>query len=465
MKVTLLGAAGGEVTGSSYLVESEQARVLVDFGMFQGSRTVERLNQVPKILRSGDLDAVLLTHAHLDHVGRLGMLASAGYRGPIYGTRATHDLAELILNDAARLSQADIERENRKRKKKGVPPLPYLFNEDDVQTVRKLAKNVSLNRPARVAAGMSARWVEAGHMLGSGSIELTVEDATGKRVLVFSGDIGPRGAPFLKDPAPFSSADVLFMESTYGDRDHKPLRDTVVEALDIIRHAVSTGGKILVPTFAVGRAQNLLYVLAAASGDGALPMFPVYLDSPMAIEATAIYGRHKDLFDDEAIALERNGFLRARFENVIASPSSQESRKLNELHGPCMILAGNGMCTGGRILHHLRHNLSNPSTTVMIVGYQSEGSVGRRLVDGEKTVRIFGESIRVRAKIHTLGGFSAHAGQTELLQWLEKMAPSRPRVVLTHGEDRARLPLARLIKKKFGISAALPALEEVIVVR
>jgi metallo-beta-lactamase family protein len=462
MRIGIHGAAGGEVTGSAYLVETKAANVLIDFGLFQGSRKTEQLNRLPKEVALDRLNAVVLTHGHLDHTGRLPLLTRAGYRGPIYATPATVELADLVLRDSARLQEADAERENRHRRRDGEPPVEPLYTTEDAQQVRHLARALPYEQPAEVAPGITVRMVEAGHMLGSASIEMVVEEDGRKRVVVFSGDLGPRGAPLLRDPVPFKHADLVFMESTYGDRDHRQLRETAIEAREIVRQALDARGKILVPVFAIGRTQLLLYLLAGAFSRGTLPSFPIYVDSPMAIEATRIYGRHPELFDEEALAMQQSGELRQNLETVTMCSTTDESRALNEVDGPCLIMAGAGMCNGGRILHHLRHNLSNPATTVLIVGYQSQGSLGRMLVDGSKTVRIFGETIPVQASVHTMGGFSAHAGQTDLLNWFDTLAPSRPRVLLTHGEDRARKPLGDIIHQRYQLEVEYPGLGQVV---
>jgi metallo-beta-lactamase family protein len=252
------------------------------------------------------------------------------------------------------------------------------------------------------------------------------------------------------------------MESTYGDRDHKSLKDTAVETREVIKKAVATGGKILVPVFAIGRTQLLLYLLAGAFQRGELPPFPIYIDSPMAIEATKIYGKHVELYDEEALAMQQSGELREHLETAQFSQTSADSRALNDVKGPCLIMAGAGMCTGGRILHHFRHNLSKPQTTVLIVGYQGHGSLGRMLVDGKKSVTIFGEKIPVRASVHTFGGLSGHAGQSDLLHWFDALAASRPRVLLTHGEDRGRKPLGKIIEERYKLPVEYPGLREVI---
>lgn len=462
MKITVRGAGGGEVTGSAYLVQTRDAQVLVDCGIFQGRRKVENYNRIPIKGAFDNLDAVVLTHAHLDHTGRLPLLTRAGYSGPVYATPATMDFTDLILSDSAHLQQADVERQNRKRKRMGEPLLDPLYEQPDVDRLRPLYKKLDYDKPTAVAPGVTVRAVEAGHMLGSVSLELTVEDEGKKKVVVFSGDLGPRGAPLHRDYVPFEKADFVFMESIYGNRDHRSLKETAVESREVVKKAVAAGGKILVPAFAVGRTQLLLYLLAGAFQRGTLPQFPIYIDSPMAIKATELYQKHVELFDEEALAMQQSGELREQLDTVKFSPTADDSKALNDVQGPCLIMAGAGMCTGGRILHHFRHNLASPNTTVLMVGYQGEGSLGRLLVDREPTVTIFGEKIPVRASVHTFGGLSGHAGQTDLMRWLGSFAASGPRVFLTHGEDRGRQPLGKLIEDRHQLRVDYPDLNETI---
>jgi len=459
MKITLHGAAG-EVTGSAYLVETDRARVLVDFGMFQGSRNENAKNVLPTNLLAKRLDAVLVTHAHLDHVGRLPLLRKGGYYGNIHATAATRDLAGLILRDSAKVQSYDVERQNRKRERAGKPPLEPLYTAGEVEQTLQRFRDVEFDRPFPVAAGVTARYTQAGHMLGSASIEVTVWEAGRTRIVVFSGDIGPAHLAIVRDAVPFKRADLVFMESTYGDRDNKPARETLAEFRAIIEEAVNRKARILVPAFAVGRTQQILYHLDELFCAGVVKPFPVYLDSPMAIEATAIYRRHPDLFDKEAKALRRACAITRKQAHVKPTPTAQDSMKLNDVPGPCLIMAGAGMCTAGRILHHFKHGLWRPETAVMIVGYQGEGTLGRLLVDGAKKVRIFGEQVAVKARIHTLNGFSAHAGQSGLLKWFASVAPSKPEVALIHGEARGRKPLAELIRKRHGLKPILPSLGE-----
>ncbi|HZI46882.1 MAG TPA: MBL fold metallo-hydrolase, partial [Pyrinomonadaceae bacterium] len=356
MKIHFHGATG-DVTGSAYHVVTKHASILIDCGMFQGGRKEKAKNRRPDKLEGGHLDAVLLTHGHLDHVGRLPLLTRHGYQGPIFATQPTIDIATMILRDSMMLQKADLKRENQYRARAHQPPLEPLFEERDVRNLKPLVRPAKYNLPVEVAPGICARFVDAGHVIGSSSIELTVEENGSKKVIVFSGDLGPRGAPLLNDPEPFAKADVVIMESTYGDRNHRSLHETAIEGRQIIARAIENKAKILVPVFAVGRTQLLLYLLAGAFSRKTLPKFPIYLDSPMAIEATRIYGKNNELFDEEAKDMVTSGELRKNLEIAKATPKPAQSRALNDVSGPCLIMAGAGMCTGGRIIHHLRHNL------------------------------------------------------------------------------------------------------------
>ena len=456
MKIKVVGAAGGEVTGSAYFVQTERARVLVDAGMFQGGKKSEAKNRLPPGVNLSKLDAVLLTHAHLDHTGRTPLLVKHGFRGRVFATAATIDLAALILNDSARLQAQDAQRINRRRAHSAEAPVEPLYAPEHVAPLRKLARAVPFREPIAVADGMTARWIEAGHMLGSASIELTVEEDGRSRVVVFSGDLGPSTLPIIREFETLPRADVVFLESTYGDRDHRPYSETVAEFESLIQQGVKEGSKILVPTFAIGRSQQILFHLAVMFHRQLVKPFHVYLDSPMAIEASKRMVKHPDLFSEEMLEWKERilPLDKAWFHT---SATARESQSLNKVDGPCLILAGAGMCNGGRILHHFLANLWREKTRVLIVGYQGQGSLGRRLVEGAKSVSIYGEKVTVRATVHTLNGFSAHAGQSDLLKWFSPLAASRPRVLITHGEDTPRKSLGAVIQQRFSLSPELPS--------
>jgi metallo-beta-lactamase family protein len=461
MKITIVGAAGGEVTGSAYYVQTKPATVLVDCGLFQGGRKSEALNR-PPIGPKQQLDAVLLTHGHLDHSGRLPLLAKRGQSAPVFATPATIEMSALILRDSARIQAADAERRNRKRQRLGEAPQEPLYTAEHTEAVLQRFQPVPYQRPVTVAPGLQAIWTESGHMLGSASIQLIVQEGGREKRVVFSGDLGPRGVPILRDFEPFHHADMVFLESTYGDHDHRPFTETVGEFVRIVKDAVAKRGKILVPTFAVGRAQLLTGLLGWMFRTKKVRPFPIFLDSPMAVEATNIYARNRELFDEGMKKFIAEKPLRADLKTMKFCVTVEDSMKINKVPGPCLVMAGAGMCNAGRILHHLKQNLWKADTHVLIVGYQSRESLGRRLVEGAERVSIHGEQVAVKAKVHTLGGFSAHAGQTDLLRWFSAIAPSRPRVVLTHGEDGPRTALAKEIQRRFGFKAALPGLKETI---
>ena len=460
-RVTCLGAAG-TVTGSAYLVEAAGRRLLVDFGMFQGGKECHDLNTIPAVLDPRRLDAVLLTHAHLDHTGRLPLLVKAGFHGPIHATEATVELAGLILRDSAKVQAQDLERHNRRRQRAGETPEEPLYTIAEVEQILSRFQMVPYHQPVPVAPGVRAIFVEAGHMLGSASLQLLVGEGEATRRIVFSGDLGPRSAPILREFETFSQADLLFLESTYGNRDHKPFKETTDEFVAIVKDVVARQGRVIIPTFAIGRAQVLTWILAWMFRERLVPRFPVFLDSPMAIEATRIYLRHQELFDDQMLEFMHNGSIMADLSSLKATATADESKAINDVPGPCLIMAGAGMCTAGRVLHHLRNHLWRPDTAVVIAGFQSEGSLGRMLVEGAKEVRIFGERIAVKGRVHTLSGFSAHAGQTDLLKWYSALANSRPQVVLTHGEGVARETLAHKLRADFRVNSTLPGLGDTV---
>jgi metallo-beta-lactamase family protein len=461
MRISLCGAAG-EVTGSGYLVQTAKARVLVDFGMFQGRGATDARNRDLGPVKPMALDAIVVTHAHLDHTGRLPLLPSRGFRGPIHATPATIDVTRLILEDSAHLQVADAAHHSRRLLRAGKAPIAPIYGVAEVEALNPLFVPLPYEERREIAEGIAVRLVDAGHILGSASIEMTVSEEGRQRVVVFSGDVGLKGSPIVRDPTPFEHADLLFLESTYGDRDHRSHEETVEQFHAILTRAIQEREKVLIPAFAIGRAQEIMYRLAEMVRGGRLPEIPVYLDSPMAIAATRLYAKHEELFDEEATALLRQGPFLHELTGLRFTESSAESIALNESWEMGVIIAGSGMCDGGRIVHHLRHNLWRRNVAVLIVGYQAEGSLGRRLVGGAKEVRIFGEKVVVRADIHTLGGFSAHAGQTGLVEWAGHLAAARPRIVLTHGEPQAREGLRAVLQSRLGLASECPGPGEII---
>jgi metallo-beta-lactamase family protein len=456
MQLTFLGAAG-EVTGSRYLIEAGATRLLVDCGMFQGGRDAAARNRGPWGFAPHDVDAVVLTHAHIDHSGLLPRLVRDGFRGRVHATPATIELAEVMLKDSAHLMAAEAARHERHGRRERVLWEP-VYGLADVEAL--LERFVPLRYDDPLALGREVRVTlrDAGHILGSAIVELELGERGATRRLVMSGDLGQPGRPILRDPARVAAADVLVVESTYGDRDHKPLGPTIDELVEAVTRTLGRKhGNVLVPAFAVGRTQELLYWLERLTLEGRLPELDVFLDSPLATEVTAITARHLELFDEEArslLAARRRdpGRMRLHHTRTVA-----ESMALNRLDGGAVILAASGMCDGGRIKHHLRHQLPNPRTTVLITGFQAAGTLGRRLVDREPVVPIFGAQVPVRAEIITLGGFSAHADQSALLGWLRGFGAAPDRTWLVHGEPQAAAALKARIATDLGWTAVAAA--------
>ncbi|MBL8963065.1 MAG: MBL fold metallo-hydrolase [Phycisphaeraceae bacterium] len=458
MKITFWGAAG-EVTGSCTLIETRRARVMVDCGIHQGHHRADARNRRPPWKASLALDAVVLSHAHLDHSGRLPLLNRLPGSWSIHATPATIALTEILLQDSARIQEHDAASENRRRLRAGRKAVSPLYGVKDAAETLGRFTAIHYQTPAVIAPGVSIRFVDAGHILGSASIEMRVEDQGRAWTIVFSADVGVDGSPLLNDPATFEHADAVLLESTYGDRDHRPIESTLDEFAAILADACQARQKVLIPSFAVGRTQNLIHHIAQLRRAGRIGEVPVYIDSPMASAATKLYKDHADILDDQGQDDARRKRL-LTFPGLRATTSAEESRALNDFSGPAVIIAGSGMCTGGRILHHLRHNLWKTGVHVVFVGYQGAGTLGAQLVSRAPSVRIFGETVAVRARIHTLGGFSAHAGQSALLKWISPLAgrpgSARPRVFLTHGEDGPRAALAGRLASDLGLDPVLP---------
>ncbi len=443
LQVEFLGATG-EVTGSCYLVRALGHRILVECGMIQGTPAHERRNRDPFPFEPGGLDAVVLTHAHLDHSGRLPLLVARGFTGPIWTHRATADLCAVMLQDAAYIATKDAEWENRKRERKGLAPVEPLYTLEQALQALPLFRPLDYEAPAEILPGIRLTLRDAGHILGSASVEFEVRVGGRSRRLVFSGDLGHRGAPILRDPVPVPQADLVVLESTYGDRLHRPWEETWREMGEII--AAAAGGNILIPAFAVGRTQELLYVMARHVTEWNLDQWQVFLDSPMAIEATEIYERYRTVHDEPARALSRSHGNLFDLPTLRLSRSGEDSARINNIRSGAIIIAGSGMCTGGRIKHHLKHNIWRSETHLLIVGFQAAGTLGRSLVDGARNIRLWGETIRVNATVHTVGGLSAHADQAGLRDWYRRIA-GRPPVVLVHGEPKTMTPLGECLRE------------------
>ena len=443
----------GVVTGSCYLIRCGDRQVLLECGQIQGDRDAEALNRAPFEFDLQKIDAVILSHAHIDHSGRLPLLVREGFRGPIHTHHATGDLCSIMLRDSAWLHERDAEQDNRHRARRGEPPVDPLYTREDAAAAMRLFQGHEYGQRVTVAPGIDVRFVDAGHILGAAIVEFWLEEAGEQRKLVFSGDLGFDQGPIMAGPETVGEADLVLLESTYGDRLHRPSEQTIDEMRTIFRSARSAHGNVIIPAFAVGRTQDLLHLMAQHYDDWQLEGWQVFLDSPMAIEATEVYARFRHLFSarlfDEANAVP---LLR----NLQMSETPEESMAINAMQSGAIVIAGSGMCTGGRVMHHLKHNLWRDECHIVIVGFQAYGTLGRRLVDGAEYIRLWGKTIRVNAAIHTVGGLSAHADQRGLLQWYGAFA-NTPRVCLVHGEEKAQKALSHMLRSEFGADVSIPA--------
>ncbi len=447
MKLSFHGADRG-VTGSCHLVECAGKRVLIDCGLFQGGRELDEENAGPFGFDAAAIDYLLLTHAHLDHCGRIPLLVKRGFRGEIVTTAATRELARLVMLDSAHLQEEEARRHARHQGRGGGKgsATPLYATLDAMNSLEYFGRTAVYGREIEIAPGIAATFTDAGHILGSASILLRLIEGARTRKILFSGDLGNRGRPLLRDPVVPAGADIVVMETTYGDRLHRSIAASVAELTEAIADSLGRGGNVIVPTFALERAQEMLYFLREGVARKALPPgFQVFLDSPMAISATEIFQHHPECFEPEVAALFRKGHDPFSLPGLHFTREAADSIALNTIRSGALIMAGSGMCTGGRVRHHLRHNLGRPECSVVFVGYAAEGTLARIIIDGAKMVKLFGDEIPVRAHIHTINGFSAHADQRELLDWHAKTG--RPETTfLVHGDPDAMRHFAGKLK-------------------
>jgi metallo-beta-lactamase family protein len=459
MEIMFAGAAR-EVTGSCHVIRLNGTTIVLDCGMFQGHRREADEKNRRLLFDVEEIDAIIASHAHIDHIGRLPVLIRHGYNKRIWCTPATRDLSALMLADSANIQVKDAEHLT-KRKKEAIEPL---YGAADAARTTALMMGVSYDHEFEVP-GARATFVDAGHILGSGSIALDYTEGGVSKRLVFSGDIGRRGLPIIRDPVPPKNADVVIMESTYGDRDHASVHDARDELGRVVRTCAARGGKVLIPAFAVGRVQEILYDLHVLVRESSIPAIPIYIDSPLATDVTAVFRMNPDCFDDTEALVQAVEEL-FRFGLVQFTREVSESKALNTMHGPMIIIAASGMVESGRIVHHVAHGASDPRNTILIVGYQAENTLGRRIVERQPVIKVFGDEMPLRATVEVLNGYSAHADRKELIEWLHAVQAASPRlarVFLVHGEPRAQDPFAELVRG-LGLRVEMPALGDRVVV-
>lgn len=434
MIIQFFGAAR-TVTGSMHLISVNGTNILLDCGLFQGKRaeSYERNRQFP--FDPTKIDAVILSHAHIDHAGNLPHLVKCGFHGPIYTTEATRDLCNIMLYDSAYLQERDIEYVNKKHAKKKEPPVQPLYDVMDVTAAMSQFVSIPYQKKVTVAPGIAATFLDAGHILGSAVSVLEIEEKGTKKTIGFTGDLGRKNAPIIKDPQPIGSVDVLITESTYGGKLHDPIDGMKDSLYQVIKRTSDRGGKVIIPSFSVGRTQEIVYLLSELFDDGKLPVIPIYVDSPLAVNASDIFRLHTECFDEETLAHLQANEDPFGFNRLIYVRSVDESKKLNSLKSSCIIISASGMCEGGRVVHHLANNVEDPKNTILIVGFQAEHTLGRRLVEKQPEISIFGEIHPLNAEVVVLNSFSAHAGQDELVDYVKAADQSKlKKIFLVHGE-------------------------------
>lgn len=461
MKIEFIGGAR-TVTGSSFIVKNNDFTVMVDCGMFQGTRELRERNYLDLIYAPSQLDCLLLTHAHIDHSGLTPKLVKDGFDKPIYATKATCELCSIMLPDSAHIQEQDAEIINKKRKKLGREQIQPLYTTEEAYKTLEFLRPVAYNDSIQIHPHISVRFREAGHILGASFIEMTVKEKGKETVIIFSGDLGNKNQAIIRDPDLPEYADILLIESTYGNRLHKNRENTHNELKNVLLNSFNNKGNIIIPAFAIERTQELLYSIAEMTRKGEIPPIPVYLDSPLATSATEIFMDNQDCFDETTNLLLKSGDSPLDFPNLNFVRTVEESKWLNANARGVIIISASGMCTAGRIKHHLLNNLYKPETSVIFVGFQAEGTLGRRIVDGAEMVKIFGENVAVRAKINTIGGFSAHADQNGLMEWMENIKNPQLKVFVIHGEENASNTFAHEIRTKYDYSVHVPQWGEIV---
>lgn len=461
MEISFLGAAN-MVTGSNYLISTDHYKILLDCGQFQGSKEIEKLNRVSFPFNPEEIDFILLSHAHIDHSGRIPKLVKEGFKGKIFCTRATADLADILLRDSGHIHEMETIWENRKRLRTGLDPIEPLYTVTDAENSMQYFNPVLYDQVVKVNESIRLCFRDAGHILGSSIIELWIQENEKELKIVFSGDLGLKNKPLLKDPSYIKEADYLIIESTYGNRVHENIHNRINQLVNIVHKTIKNGGTVVIPSFAVGRTQELIYEFNRfydyREKYKDFLWVPVYIDSPLAISATEIFRKHADCFDEEAKEYILKGDNPLDFYNLHFTLTTEESKKLNASEEPKIILSASGMCEAGRIKHHLKHHLWEKNSSIVFVGYQAEGSLGRTIKDGAKTVKIFGEKIVVQAEIYTIEGFSGHADKNGLLDWIRGFEKKPKKIFVVHGEADATSNLAHLIKNEFQIDTIVPNL-------
>ncbi|HAN09852.1 MAG TPA: MBL fold hydrolase [Clostridiales bacterium] len=460
MKITFLGAAK-TVTGSCYLVQFNNKNFLVDCGMFQGHSKENEFNEEPFPFNAADIDYILLTHSHIDHSGRIPKIYKDGFRGQVICTKATHDLCQIMLPDSGFIQEHEAEWKNRKLIRAGKSPIPPMYTAEEAMQSLKLFKYISYYEDVSLSDDLRVRFLDAGHILGSSILEIWVRENGHETKIVFSGDLGNNDLPILRAPDIIEDADYLIIESTYGNRLHSQTEDRVHKLMNIMKETIDRGGNVIIPSFAVGRTQEIIYEIHKFKEEYPeyvkfLNETPVYIDSPLAISATEVFRNNLDCFDEEAQTYVRNGDNPLDFPGLKLSKSADDSKALNEDQVPKIIISASGMCEAGRIRHHLKHNLWKPESSILFVGYQAVGTLGRRLTDGAKKVKLFGEEISVNAKIEVIEGYSGHADQNGLIDWVKHIKNKPKKVFIVHGEPDAQEVFSKLLDEKFGFDTVIP---------